>query len=126
MLGDAGHDADSEIVAQPDEQMHERAVEHRIAFAQQRDVAAGFEMRGDCDRPFLVEARQRLAIVSGGRQQDVSAGLVRLRLEREAHAVALVENVGAEDVVGLLAPVQRGPDVLGRAGLRAVAPAQHT
>ena len=65
----------------------------------------------------LVDERQR---VPGGGQQDVPAWLVRLRLEREADAVALVENVGAEDVVRLLAPVQRGPHILGRAGLRAV------
>src|ERR1700733_1939201 len=42
--------------------MHERAVEHRVALAQKRDVPAGFQMRRYRNRRFLVETGQRIAI----------------------------------------------------------------
>ena len=41
--------------AQADEEMHERAVEERIAFAEQRDVAACGQMRCDRRRARLIE-----------------------------------------------------------------------
>jgi hypothetical protein len=53
-------------------------------------------------------------------QQDVAARLVRFRLDREPDGVPLVEDVLAENVHGLLVPVQRGPDVLAGPGLGAL------
>ena len=47
-----------------------------------------------------------------GRQQDVAARLVRLRLDREAEVVALLPDVGAEQVHRLLVPVERRVHVL--------------
>ena len=43
----------------------------------------------------LLDERQRVA---DGRQQDVAAGLVGLRLDGEAEVVALLEDVAAQDV----------------------------
>ena len=51
--------------------------------------------------------------VADGRQQDVAARLVRLGLDREPQVVALLGDVLAEQVEGLLHPVQRDAHVLG-------------
>ena len=70
-----------------------------------------------------------LALVDEGervpdrRQQDVAAGLVRLRLDREAHVVALVDRVLREHVDALAVTVERRPDVLGEVDLGALAAA---
>ncbi len=56
-----------------------------------------------------------------GRQQDVAAGLVRLRLDGEADAVALLDHVGGEQVEALAVAVERGLDVLGAVVLGALA-----
>jgi hypothetical protein len=64
--------------------------------------------------------------VADRRQQDVAARLVGLGLDREPDAVALLGHVLAEQVQALLVAVQRGPHVLGRVVLRALAAApQH-
>ena len=59
--------------------------------------------------------------VSDRREEHVAAGLVRLRLEREAEAVSLVDDVPAEEVERFLETVERGAEVLGRVGLRTLA-----
>lgn len=56
--------------------------------------------------------------VADGREQDVATRLVRLGLDGEPEAVALVDDVLAEQVERLLHPVQRDPHVLRSAGLR--------
>ncbi len=61
--------------------------------------------------------------VADGGEQDVAARLVRLGLEGEPEVVALLEDVVAEDVEGLLVAVEGGPDVLGRTGLGTLAAA---
>ena len=53
-------------------------------------------------------------------EQDVAAGLVGLGLDREAEVVALLGDVVAEQVEGLLHPVQRDARVLRGAVLRAL------
>ena len=58
-----------------------------------------------------------------GGQEDVAAGLVGLGLDREAQVVALLGDVVAQQVEGLLHPVQSDPHVLGTAGLGALAAA---
>lgn len=58
--------------------------------------------------------------VPDGGQQDVAARLVRLGLDGEAQVVALLGDVLAEQVEGLLHPVERDLDVLRRAGLGAL------
>ncbi len=70
----------------------------------------------------LVDERER---VTDGREQDVAARLVRLRLDREADAVALVEHVLAEQVDGLLVAGERGAHVLRGVVLRAFAATPH-
>ncbi len=67
-----------------------------------------------------VDERQRMA---DGRQEDVAARLVRLRLEGEADVVAAVEGVAAQRVERLAVAVQRGADVLGHVHLGALAAA---
>ena len=64
-----------------------------------------------------VDERQR---VPDGRQQDVAARLVRLRLDREPDVVALVEDVPRQQVQALGVPVERHPHVFRRARLRAL------
>src|SRR5689334_9586042 len=64
-----------------------------------------------------VDERQR---VPDGRQEDVPARLVGLRLQREPDVVALVQHVPAEQVEGLLEPVIRGVEVLAGVGLGAL------
>ena len=64
----------------------------------------------------LGDERQR---VTDGGQQDVAAGLVRLRLDREPHAVALVDGVLGEQVDPFPVPVEGGADVLGEVDLGA-------
>ena len=68
----------------------------------------------------LVDERERMA---DRRQQDVAARLVRLGLDRDAHGVALVEDVPPEDVERLLVAIERGAHVLRRARLGAFPPA---
>ena len=59
------------------------------------------------------------------RQQDVAAGLVGLRLDREADVVALVGDVVAEQVHGLAVALERLADVLRGVVLGALAAAPH-
>ena len=63
--------------------------------------------------------------VAEGRQQDVAARLVRLRLDGEADVVALVGDVVAEQVDGLAVALERRADVLGGVVLGALAAAPH-
>ena len=70
-----------------------------------------------------VDERQR---VPDGRQQDVAARLVRLRLDREPDLVALVEDVPRQQVQALGVPVERDPHVLGRADSAPSRPPQNT
>ena len=65
---------------------------------------------------------EREGVADGG-QQDVAARLVGLGLDREAQVVALLGDVLAEEVEGLLHPVEGGAHVLGGAGLGALAAA---
>ena len=58
--------------------------------------------------------------VADGRQQDVAARLVRLGLDRELQVVALLDDVLAEQVEGLLHAVEGDAHVLGAAGLGAL------
>ena len=58
-------------------------------------------------------------------QQQVAARLVRLRLERDLHRVALLGDVRAARVDRLGVAVERGGDVLRRVALHALAPAPH-
>ena len=64
----------------------------------------------------LVDEGERVA---DGRQEDVAARLVRLRLEREPDVVALRPHVLAEDVEALLVAVESDADVLGAVGVGA-------
>jgi hypothetical protein len=57
----------------------------------------------------LGDERQRVA---DGRQQDVPARLVRLGLDGEPDAVALLEHVAGQRVDRLAVSIQRGADVL--------------
>ena len=71
----------------------------------------------------LLDERQR---VPDGRQQDVAARLVGLGLDGEPQVVAAVEHEAAQQVHRLAVAVERGPDVLGRVVLAALATApQH-
>src|SRR5579871_2542930 len=54
---DAWYDRHGEARTQAHEQMHERPIEERVALAQERHIASGLEMRGDCGGAFLVEVR---------------------------------------------------------------------
>ena len=65
----------------------------------------------------LVDERER---VPDRGQQDVAAGLVGLRLDREAHVVALAHGVRRHHVERLGVPVERGADVLGGTRLGAL------
>ena len=58
-------------------------------------------------------------------QEDVAAGFVRLGLEGDAQAEVPAADVLAAEVDGFLVAVERGPDVLGRVGLDALAAAPH-
>ena len=58
--------------------------------------------------------------VTDGRQEGVAARLVRLRLDREAQVVALVLGVSAQEVEGLLEPVERIARLLARGALDAL------
>ena len=58
--------------------------------------------------------------VADRRQQDVTARLVRLRLQREPDFVALLAHIRAEDVHRLLVAVECGADILRTAGLGAL------
>jgi hypothetical protein len=60
----------------------------------------------------LADERQR---VPRGRQQDVAARLVRLRLDGEPDLVTAIKDVLAQHVEGFLAAVQRRAHILGRA-----------
>src|SRR5690606_35640159 len=83
-----------------------------------REVEAGHllvpDLWVDADELWPLERVDERDRVADRRQQDVAAGLVRLRLDREADGVALVGLVVAEQVDGFAIPRQRGTDVLGR------------
>ena len=70
----------------------------------------------------LADERQRVA---DGREEEVTARLVRLGLERDAQVVAALADVLAAQVDGFLVPVERGAHVLGRVGLHPLATAPH-
>ncbi len=106
--------------------MEELAVPQRLGDAV-REVEPGHLLVADlgvqADEVGALEAVDERQGVADGRQQDVAARLVRLRLDREADRVVLLGDVLAEQVKGLLQAVERDPHVLGRTGLRAFAPA---
>ena len=60
--------------------------------------------------------------MSDGREENVAARLVGLRLECKTNVVALFDHVAGEDVEGLLVPVECRAHILCGAGLSAVAP----
>ena len=77
----------------------------------------------DADQLGVLQLGDEREGVADRRQQDVAARLVGLRLDREAQVVALVDDVLAEEVEGLLHPIERDGGVLGRAVLRTLAAA---
>ena len=79
----------------------------------------------EADHLGVVELGDQRDRVPDRRQQDVAARLVRLRLEREPHRVALLRDVGADDVERVAEPVHGGRDVLAAAVLGALAAAPH-
>lgn len=84
-------------------------------------LVAGLRVEADPLGPLqLVDERQG---VSDGGQQDVAARLVGLGFDREAQVVSLTLDVLAQQVEGLLQPVEGRAHVLGRARLRAFAAA---
>jgi hypothetical protein len=50
---------DGKAPLQPHEEMHERAIEKRIAFAEQRDIEAGLQALGDRGGARFIERRER-------------------------------------------------------------------
>jgi hypothetical protein len=64
----------------------------------------------------LGDERQRMTDCG---QQDVPAGLVRLGLDREPQAVALIDGVLGEEIDPFPVPVKGSPDVLGEVDLGA-------
>ena len=128
--GVAGAEAQVLVVARPvlavEVDVEQLAVPQRLGQAM-GEVEAGHllvpDLRVEADHLGvleLVDERQRMA---DGRQQDVAAWLVRLRLDGEHDRVAAVDDVLAEDVERFLVAVERRPDVLGRARLGALAAA---
>ena len=67
-----------------------------------------------------LDERQRVA---DGRQQDVAARFVGLRLDREAQRIAVVGDVLAEQIERLTVALEGGLDVLGTVVLAALTPA---
>ena len=63
----------------------------------------------------LVDEGQR---VSDGGQEDVATRLIRLGLDGEPHGVALLDDIRRENVERLLVAIERGANILCRAGLR--------
>ena len=81
------------------------------------------DLRVHADHVAVLEAGDESQRVADGRQQDVAAGLVGLRLDGEAETVAAVDGVLREHVDALAVAVQRRPDILGGIGLGALAAA---
>ena len=59
------------------------------------------------DHVGVLERRDEPERVADGRQQDVAAWLVRLRLEREPDLIAAIDDVLSERVEALAVPVER-------------------
>ena len=79
----------------------------------------------EADEVAVVEARDERERVADGRQEDVAAGLVRLRLERDPQVVALALDVGGDGVDALGVALVRGVEVLRGVVLGALAAAPH-
>ena len=79
----------------------------------------------DAEQVGLVEGVDEGDGVPDGRQQDVAARLVRLRLDGEPQVVALVGDVLGQQVDALAVAGQRGLHVLGRVELAALPTAPH-
>ncbi len=77
----------------------------------------------DADHLRALERRDEVQRVADRRQEDVAAGLVRLRLDREPQLVALFDGVVGEDVDRLPVALERVARVLRDADLRALATA---
>ena len=77
----------------------------------------------DADALGAVERGDEVQRVPDGRQEDVAARLVRLRLDRERHVVALLDHVLVEHVDRLAVALERVARVLGAADLGALAAA---
>lgn len=80
-------------------------------------------LRVDADQLGALQALDEGQGVADGGQQDVAARLVRLGLDGEAEVVALLDDVLAQQVEGLLHPVEGQADVLRPAGLGPLAAA---
>ena len=106
-----GHDRGREARLQPHEQMHERAVEQRIALAQQRDVAAR-SRRCAAMRSALsfVERGQRGAIVRIVERNFRRHGIVRAAVPRwrRQPAVDDLARVAAPSRLGEIGDDRRG------------------
>ena len=70
------------------------------------------DLRVHTDHLVVLQALDEGQRVPDGRQQDVAARLVRLRLQREPDAVVLVLHVASQQVDRLAVAVERGPHVL--------------
>ena len=111
-----GVEVDVEQLAGPErlrDPVEERQTGHRLV----RDL------RIDADHLRVLEALDEREHVADRRQEDVAARLVGLRLEREAHVVAAVAHVAAEEVDRLAVALERVAGRLGGVGLDALAPA---
>lgn len=80
-------------------------------------------LRVDADQLGALQALDEGQGVADGGQQDVAARLVRLGLDGEAEVVALLDDVLAQQIEGLLHPVEGQADVLRPAGLGPLAAA---
>src|SRR3954471_8886302 len=76
-------------------------------------------LRIDADHVVVLELGDEGERMPDRGQQDVAAGLVRLGLDGEPHAVVLVDRVLGEKVDPLSVAVEGGPYVLGEVDLRA-------
>ena len=92
-----------------------------------REVEPGHLLVADlgveADHVAVVELGDEREGVPDGGQQDVAAGLVRLRLDGEPHLVALLDDVAREQVDRLAVAVEGRADVLGAVVLRTLAAA---
>ena len=111
-----GVEVDVEELAGPERLRHavqERQPGHRLV----RHLGVHADHLG------VLEALDEREHVADRRQEDVAARLVGLRLEREAHVVAAVAHVAAEEVDRLAVALERVAGRLGGVGLHALAPA---
>ena len=97
------------------DRVRERQAAHRLV----RELGVESDHVGPLE---LVDERER---VPDGGEEDVTARLVRLRFEGDAHVQPAAADVLATQVDGFLVAVERRPHVLGRVGLDSLATAPH-